>query len=111
VGLAGGARYGNIGLMPFTGRLRLTIEASERVQEMARPGYYATTLASSGVQVELSSTPRVGVHRYRFSQDAQANVLIDAGAIIRPATIDTGTGSGDWRLCRVDFRAGGGGAR
>src|SRR5712692_7847696 len=41
-GTGGGSRYGNIGVMPFTGRLRLTIEASERVQETASPGYYAT---------------------------------------------------------------------
>src|SRR5438128_6494857 len=84
-GTGGGSRYGNIGVMPFTGKPRLTIEASERHQETANPGYYATTLISSDVQVELTSTPRVGVHRYRFPPEEDANVLLDVGAIIRPA--------------------------
>jgi putative alpha-1,2-mannosidase len=43
--------------------------------------------------VELSSTPRVGVHRYRFPPEAQAHILIDVGAIIRPATIECELGA------------------
>jgi putative alpha-1,2-mannosidase len=92
-GTGGGSRYGNIGVMPFTGRPRITVDASDRINEKAFPGYYSTMLTSSGVQVELSSTPRVGVHRYRFPLEAQANVLIDVGAIIRPATIERELGA------------------
>jgi len=92
-GTGGGSRYGNIGVMPFNGKPRFTIEASERLQETANPGYYATTLVSSGIQVELTSTPRVGVHRYRFPPDEEANVLLDVGAILRPATIERELGA------------------
>ena len=92
-GTGGGSRYGNIGVMPFTGQPRLMVEASEHSQEIASPGYYTTVLASSGVRVELTSTPRVGVHRYHFPNDAQANVLINVGAIIRPATIERELGA------------------
>ena len=92
-GTGGGSRYGNIGVMPFTGQPRLSVEASERSQEAASPGYYAATLTSSGVRVELTSTPRVGVHRYHFPYEMQANVLIDVGAIIRPATIERELGA------------------
>jgi putative alpha-1,2-mannosidase len=55
-GTGGGSRYGNIGVMPFTGQLRLMVEASEHSQEIASPGYYTTVLTSSGVRVELTST-------------------------------------------------------
>jgi predicted alpha-1,2-mannosidase len=79
--------------MPFTGQPRLLVEASDRSQEMASPGYYTTVLMSSGVRVELTSTPRVGVHRYHFPDNSQANVLINAGAIIRPATIERELGA------------------
>ena len=92
-GTGGGSRYGNIGVMPFTGQPRLLVEASERSQEMASPGYYTTVLMSSGVRVELTSTPRVGVHRYHFPDNSRANVLINAGAIIRPATIERELGA------------------
>src|SRR6516225_2495603 len=40
-GTGGGSRYGNIGVMPFTGRPRITIGASDRTHEKAFPGYYS----------------------------------------------------------------------
>ena len=102
-GTGGGSRYGNIGVMPFTGQPRLMVEASEHSQELASPGYYTTTLTSSGVRVELTSTPGVGVHRYHFPDDTQANVLINVGAIIRPATIERELGAVIGGFRRVDF--------
>ncbi len=45
--------------------------------EHAEPGYYAVTLSDSGVRAELTATPRVGVHRYRFPADKPAHLLID----------------------------------
>ncbi len=45
--------------------------------EHAEPGYYAVTLSDSGVRVELTATPRVGVHRYRFPEGRPAHLLID----------------------------------
>ncbi len=45
--------------------------------EHAEPGYYAVTLSDSGVRAELTATPRVGVHRYRFPADKQAHLLVD----------------------------------
>ena len=45
--------------------------------EHAEPGYYAVTLSDSGVRVELTATPRVGVHRYRFPAGRPAHLLID----------------------------------
>ncbi len=37
-------------------------------EELASPGYYAVKLPKIGTLVELTATPRVGVHRYTFSQ-------------------------------------------
>ena len=48
-----------------------------RVNERARPGYYATKLDRYGVEVELTATERVGMHRYRFPQGAEPAVVID----------------------------------
>ena len=45
--------------------------------EHAEPGYYAVTLSDSGVRAELTATPRVGVHRYRFPEGRPAHLLID----------------------------------
>jgi predicted alpha-1,2-mannosidase len=49
-------------------------------KEVARPGYHKVVLENSGVIAELTSTNRVGFHRYTFPASEQAYVLIDNGA-------------------------------
>jgi predicted alpha-1,2-mannosidase len=45
--------------------------------EKAEPGYYAVTLEDYNVRAELTTTTRVGVHRYTFPPGASAHVLLD----------------------------------
>jgi predicted alpha-1,2-mannosidase len=52
--------------------------------EVAQPGYYAVTLATPGVRVELTAGRRVGWHRYTFPEGRDANVLLD----LRPSIYD-----------------------
>jgi predicted alpha-1,2-mannosidase len=50
--------------------------------EVAFPGYYATTLPDSGIRAELTATPRVGVHRYAFPQNAKPRILLDVTSVL-----------------------------
>ena len=45
--------------------------------ERAEPGYYAVRLDDPGVEVELTATHRVGLHRYRFPASDDAHVVLD----------------------------------
>jgi predicted alpha-1,2-mannosidase len=45
--------------------------------ERAEPGYYAVTLADYGVRAEMTTTTRVGVHRYTFPAGRPAHLLVD----------------------------------
>ncbi|MDT8759021.1 GH92 family glycosyl hydrolase [Sphingomonas psychrotolerans] len=45
--------------------------------ETAQPGYYAVTLADSGIRAELTAGNRVGVHRYTFAAGAPAHLVFD----------------------------------
>jgi predicted alpha-1,2-mannosidase len=45
--------------------------------EKASPGYYAVTLADSGIRAELTAGPRVGIHRYSFPAGQPAHLLLD----------------------------------
>ena len=45
--------------------------------ESASPGYYAVTLDDTGVRAELTATPRTGVHRYTFPENADGHVVLD----------------------------------
>ncbi len=46
-------------------------------QEKAMAGYYAVKLLDYDIDVELTATPRVGVHRYIYPKSKEANVIID----------------------------------
>ncbi|MBA3685250.1 MAG: hypothetical protein H0W72_08420, partial [Planctomycetes bacterium] len=83
-GTGGLGRYGNIGVTPFSGPPRFTLDASERQDEHAACSYYRVTLRPAGIVAELTATARVGVHRYTFPDDGQANLLVDLGAVITP---------------------------
>ncbi|MCJ2184476.1 GH92 family glycosyl hydrolase [Novosphingobium sp. 1949] len=48
--------------------------------EVATPGYYAVTLADSGVRAEMTAGTRLGVHRYTFPKGAEAHLLLDLRA-------------------------------
>lgn len=45
--------------------------------ELASPGYYAVRLPNLGTLVELTSTPRVGVHRYTFAKGKPPRLWLD----------------------------------
>lgn len=78
--------YTDILLMPSTGDVRLNNGADGRPgyasafskdTEIARPGYYAVTLRDSGIRAELTTTTRVGMHRYELPAGAPAFVVLD----------------------------------
>jgi putative alpha-1,2-mannosidase len=46
-------------------------------RETAEAGYYAVDLDRYAVRAEMTSTTRVGVHRYTFEEGGEANVALD----------------------------------
>lgn len=48
-----------------------------RKNERVAPGYYATRLDRYGVDVELTATERVGVHKYTFSEGDSTAIVLD----------------------------------
>ncbi len=102
---AGIADYGGIALMPTVGmtaakaRPRSHGSHFSHDTEIAKPGYYAVTLADTGVRVELTATPRVGIMRYAFPAGADQTVVVDVGHALADGidmldadiTVDPGT--------------------
>jgi len=91
-GTGGGGRYGNIGVTPFIGPVRIGLDAYQPAAEMAAVGYYSVRLEPAGIHAELTSTPRAGVHRYHFPSGAAAGICIDAGAVVQVR----GNKPGEW---------------
>lgn len=85
---AGHSDLGDILLMPTSDELKLDPGYPERPfsgyrsrfshqQEKAEPGYYAVKLLDNDVDVELTASERVGLHRYRFKPGSDAKVILD----------------------------------
>lgn len=49
----------------------------KKVNESSKPGIYQVLLDKDNINVALTSTDRVGVHRYTYSSNDTANVIID----------------------------------
>jgi predicted alpha-1,2-mannosidase len=85
---AGIADYGGIALMPTVGmsaakaRPRAHGSRFSHATEIAKPGYYAVTLADTNVRVELTATERVAIMRYGFPAGADQVVLVDGGHLL-----------------------------
>lgn len=72
-------------LLPYSGADSIKPVATFRKEtEKATPGYYAVRLDNFGVDVELTSTDRVGFHRYTYDNPSDRRVMLDLGHILQP---------------------------
>ncbi|HVX04268.1 MAG TPA: glycoside hydrolase family 92 protein, partial [Rhodanobacteraceae bacterium] len=85
---SGHSDLGDVLLMPGVGKVQWDVGDPDKPgsgyrsgfsheTEIAQPGYYAVTLATPGVRVELTASQRVGWHRYTFPKNQDAHVLLD----------------------------------
>ncbi len=92
--LSGAAgKYGNILVAPVTGQLNIDDIKSPRTDEVDHPGYYAATLTRYRTRAELTSTRRVGVHRYTFLAGGPAHLTVNIAHCL-----DKGPGSESQRF-------------
>jgi putative alpha-1,2-mannosidase len=84
----GHSDLGDVLLMPYSGETKLEPGYPERPfsgyrsrfkhqDERAEPGYYAVKLLDNEVDVELTASERVGMHRYTYAKGAPAKVILD----------------------------------
>ncbi|MDQ3111590.1 MAG: GH92 family glycosyl hydrolase [Bacteroidota bacterium] len=78
--------YGDIMFMPGNGKIEFNNGADGKAgyssgfshaNEKAAAGYYSVVLDNSKTKVELTASPRVGMHRYTFSKKDENWMVID----------------------------------
>ena len=91
VGFAHGAlsgvgcpEMGAIITMATTGAMQAdaTLRGSTYSDEVAKPGYYATTYDRFNIRAEATATDRASVERYTFNEGGEANIIIDLGTAL-----------------------------
>ncbi|MBS0011124.1 MAG: GH92 family glycosyl hydrolase [Bacteroidales bacterium] len=83
-------QVGGLVFMPFEGDLKTvpgTLEDPDagyrsrfsKSTELSMPGYYSVELDDYGVRAEITSTERVGFHRYTYPGSERSGLIIDIG--------------------------------
>ena len=74
---------------PFKGHLGSQAYKSRfsHQEEVAKAGYHQVRLLDYEIQAEVTSTERVGMHRYTFPAAEEAYVLFDLGAEVGPCAM------------------------
>ncbi len=73
--------FGDILLMPTNGipspNNKIYGSFFSHSSEKASPGYYSVILSNDSINAELTSTTRVGFHKYQFTNDKHASIILD----------------------------------
>ncbi len=75
----GATDLGDILVLPYADMANTQLNSFDKVNEEASAGYYKTKLNQGQIEVELSATKRVGLHKYTFADGADRNVKFDLG--------------------------------
>lgn len=75
----GATDLGDILVLPYEDMANTQLNSFDKANEEARAGYYKTKLNQGQIEVELSATKRVGLHKYTFADGADRNVKFDLG--------------------------------
>lgn len=75
----GATDLGDILVLPYSDMANTQLNFFDKVNEKATAGYYRTKLNLGQIEVELSATKRVGLHKYTFANGADRNVKFDLG--------------------------------
>ena len=76
---------GDISILPYCGEDSIKPVATfNKETEKAVPGYYSVHLDNFNVDVQLTSTEHVGLHKYSFNNPKERRVMLDLGHILQP---------------------------
>ncbi|MEI8611162.1 GH92 family glycosyl hydrolase [Enterovibrio sp. Hal110] len=75
----GATDLGDILVLPYADLNDKLLNAFDKENEFASAGYYRTKLNQGNIDVELTTTKRVGLHKYTFEKGADRNVKFDLG--------------------------------
>ncbi|EPZ2381797.1 GH92 family glycosyl hydrolase [Vibrio parahaemolyticus] len=75
----GATDLGDILVLPYADMANTQLNSFDKANEEASAGYYKNKLNQGQIEVELSATKRVGLHKYTFAEGADRNVKFDLG--------------------------------
>ncbi|MBC7888442.1 MAG: glycoside hydrolase family 92 protein [Ferruginibacter sp.] len=81
-GTGGGAKYGNISVMPFAGNFDSIQQKSLRQDEKTSVGYYSVLLKKWNIKTEITAAHKVAFYRFTFNENNPKGIKLDAGEFL-----------------------------
>ena len=76
---------GDVAFLPYSNsEEKIPVAALDKSSESASPGYYRVKLKNFDIEVELTTTLRVGLHRYTYAQPGDRRLLLNLAHILQP---------------------------
>ncbi|MFT5886331.1 MAG: putative alpha-1,2-mannosidase, partial [Arcticibacterium sp.] len=91
-----GWQLSGIPVMPVTGKISYPVNPDSygskfsHDNEVVKPGYHKVYLESYNITAELTSTTRVGFHKYTFPKSKESSILFDFATFLGPSDTDYG---------------------
>lgn len=77
---------GDVAFLPYSNSMeQIPVGDFEKSSEKASPGHYQVILKNFDINVELTATLRVGLHKYSFKKSADRNVMLNLAHILQPS--------------------------
>lgn len=89
-GTGGGAKYGNVSIMPISGDFETIKQESLRENEKVALGYYGVLLKKWNIQTEITTSDRAAFYKFVFDSNAKNAVKIDLGRYLDESIIPDG---------------------
>ena len=75
---------GDVGLLPYSNsEENIPVAFFDKATEQASPGHYAVHLTNFGIDVELTSTLRVGMHKYTYKNADERCVMLNLAHVLQ----------------------------
>lgn len=78
-GTGGGAKYGNILVMPFAGDMESVKQEALRANEKVELGYYSVDLTKWNIKTEITTASKAAYYKFSFLNKGKKAVKIDCG--------------------------------
>ena len=78
---------GDVLILPYQSMLKdsgnVAYQVMDKSEEKASPGYYSVKLDGGAIQAEMTASPHVGFHKYKFVKGGECHLLINIDNLIR----------------------------
>ena len=75
---------GDVGILPYSNtEEKIPVAHFDKESEKASPGHYAVHLKNFGIDVELTSTLRVGMHKYSYANADERRIMLNLAHVLQ----------------------------